>query len=362
MIKGKNIRWSFILIIMIIILLLYRFFIYTELEAYMDVRGKNLSYLDLRGQEELLYTLEFDNLTKWPGKNRMPDDFDPLKVIEYGKDPGLNIKKLHKLGYTGKNVNIAYIDQPLLEGHEAYSNENLKYYKIRSEENGMDTSMHGPEVLSLLAGAEIGVAPEANVYFLGHPAWLEDQRTHAEALYKLIEINKSLPEDQKIKVVGFSDSPDERENYIDDYKKAIIEAEKNNIMVINVTTFNYLPLLIKPYKDKDDYRNYETAQWAKGFIENDSFGVPTGARTTADGHKSIKNKYAYWTNGGLSWAVPYVVGTIALGLQVDPDLTKEEAVKYLLDSGYDFQGGKIINPEGFIEMVKKNASHAKSTP
>lgn len=329
-----------------------------ELKPYDDVRGKDLSRMDFRGKNELLYTLSFDTNTKWPNNDKMPEAFNPNKVLEYGKDPGLGIKNLHNQGYTGAGVNIAYIDQPILEGHQAYSNVNLKYYKIRPEEKGMDTSMHGPAVISLLAGDKIGVAPNANVYFLGHPAWLLDQRTHAEALYKLIKVNKTLPEDKKIRIVGFSDCPDEREKYIDNYKSAIMEAEKNGIMVIDVTTLNYVPLFIKPTKDKNNFLNYEVAQWYKEDESNiiNGFYVPTSARTTATGARSDKNQYQYDTNGGLSWGVPYVVGTIALGLQINPNLTKEQAVKYLYQSGYDFHKGKMINPEGFINMVKENCT------
>lgn len=324
------------------------------IKTYEDVRGKDLSSMDFWGKSDLLVTLTFDTHTKWPSKDKMPEDFNPEEVMEFGRYPGLNVKKLHDKGYTGKGVNIAYIDQPLLEGHEAYANTNIEYYKIRPEVRGMDTSMHGPAVLSLLAGDNIGVAPEANVYFFGHPAWLADQRTHAEALYKLIEVNKSLPEDKRIRVVGFSDCADKTEEHVDDFKKAIIEAEKSDIMVIDVTTFDYIPLVIKPFKDKDNYLNYEVAQWMKAneSYAKSAFYVPTSGRIVATGVGNIKNKYEYDTNGGLSWGVPYVVGTIALGLQINPNLTKEEVLKYLYDSGYDFKGGKMINPEGFIEMVK----------
>ncbi len=127
-------------------------------------------------------------------------------------------------------------------------------------------------------------------------------------------------------------------------------------MVIDVTTFDYSPVFIKPFKDKDNYNNYQVVQWKSNYESGKSGGfyVPTSARTTADGTGNDKTKYDYWTNGGLSWAVPYVVGTIALGLQVDSNLSKENAIKYLYESGHDFNGGKIINPEGFINMVTQN--------
>lgn len=362
-------RKKFLIIYVLIVFLINSFYVVSnevkadtynsEVNFYDDVREKDLSNMDFRGKSDLLFTLTFDNYTKWPGKDKMPENFDPIKVLEYGKDSGLGIEKLHKQGYNGTGVNIAYIDQPLLEGHESYNNVSLKYYKIRPEETGMENSMHGPAVLSLLAGDKIGIVPNANVYFFGHPAWLRDQKTHAEALYKLIEVNKELPKDKKIRIVGFSDAPDKTEKNIEDYKTAISEAEKSDIMVIDVTTFNYVPLFIKPFKDKEDYKSYTVAQWMSRSESNlkEGFYVPTSGRTTAEGYKNDPKQYAYWTNGGLSWAVPYVVGTIALGLQVNPKLTKGNAIKYLYESGNEFNNGKVINPEGFINMVKENCTN-----
>ncbi len=155
----------------------------SEIQPYDDVREKDLSTMDFRGKTDLLFTLTFDTGTKWPGKDKMPEDFDPAKILEYGKYSGLGIERMHNLGYTGTGVNIAYIDQPLLEGHEAYNNVKLEYYKIRPEENGMETSMHGPSVLSLLAGNKTGIAPDANVYFFGHPAHGLEIKKHMQRHY-----------------------------------------------------------------------------------------------------------------------------------------------------------------------------------
>lgn len=333
-----------------------------QLKAYDDVRGKDLSELDLRDQAEILFTLNFDTETKWPSKDKLPTTFDPKKVLEYGKDPGLGVKKLHEMGYNGTGVSVAYIDQPLLEGHESYDNVNLHYYKIRPDEKGMKASMHGPAVLSLLAGKEIGIAPDANVYFFGHPAVIgdppvADQIVEAESFQKLIEVNKTLSDNNKIKIVGVSHGPDPKQLNSEEYVKAAKEAEENGIMVIDVSTLNYVPITILPFKEKDNELNFEVSNWAKKWEQHvvEGFYVPDSGRTYAVGYKNKENHYEYTQHGGLSWAVPYVVGTIALGLQVDPDLTKEDALKYLYESGHDFHNGKMINPEGFIQLVQKNA-------
>lgn len=48
--------------------------------------------------------------------------------------------------------------------------------EIRPNEPGMYMSMHGPAVTSLLIDDKIGIVPEANLYFIGHPTWLKDQK------------------------------------------------------------------------------------------------------------------------------------------------------------------------------------------
>lgn len=42
------------------------------------------------------------------------------------------------------------------------------------------SSMHGPAVMSLLAGHEIGVAPEAKVHYYAYPSWNADHKSEAD--------------------------------------------------------------------------------------------------------------------------------------------------------------------------------------
>jgi len=54
----------------------------------------------------------------------------------------------------------------------------------------------------------------------------------------------------------------------------------------------------------------------------------------------------------LSWGAPYIAGVVALGMQVNPDLSVDQIDKLLYESGWDFQRGKLINPIGFVETAK----------
>ncbi|WP_406243854.1 hypothetical protein ACF3M2_08830 [Tissierella carlieri] len=325
--------------------------------------GLDLRDYDLRNSGELLFKVDFDTETLFPDNDRLPDNFVPSEIIEWGKNPGLNIKNIHKKGITGKGVNIAYVDQPLLIDHEEYVKKNIHYEKIYDKHNeaSFKTSMHGPAVTSILLGEKLGVAPDVNLYYITHPAWLGDQTTHAEAIYRIIEINKTLPEDEKIKIIGFSDTLDSSEKNLEAFEKAYDDAVYNGIMIFTASD-GFISAKIQPSKDRDDYRNYELADWVgkdwmKYNYSIDKYILVPSTFTLA-GYKHSKS-YGYDYQGGLSWTVPYIVGLSALGLQIDPTLDKQDILDYLIESGYEYNGLKIINPEGFIDLVtsrKDNSS------
>jgi hypothetical protein len=86
------------------------------------------------------------------------------------------------------------------------------------------------------------------------------------------------------------------------------------------------------------------------------FLCPADGRTTAVGFREDYNHYAYWGNGGFSWGVLYITGLIAMALQINPDLTEEEAFAYLHASSHDHLGGNFVNPKGFLERVAQAAN------
>lgn len=87
-------------------------------------------------------------------------------------------------------------------------------------------------------------------------------------------------------------------------------------------------------------------------IPMDSRGIasPTGV-----------NDYVFYTNGGLSWSVPYVAGLYALACQVNPDITPdmfwEEAFNtsdtIIIDGSKDEEFGKIVSPTKLIGKIKE---------
>lgn len=76
-----------------------------EFDEYkQDNLGEKLKNADLRDKYDVLITCIFDSQTPWPPKEKLPPNFDPNKILEAGKDPGLGIRDLHKQGITGQGV------------------------------------------------------------------------------------------------------------------------------------------------------------------------------------------------------------------------------------------------------------------
>jgi hypothetical protein len=73
----------------------------------------------------------------------------------------------------------------------------------------------------------------------------------------------------------------------------------------------------------------------------------------AEEYEAGKPSWTYWGNGGLSWAIPYAAGVLAMGWQVNPHLGNDEIVELLFETAYVNTGGyQFINPPAFIEAVK----------
>lgn len=258
------------------------------------------------------------------------------ELTEWGKYTGLHTDILHKYGFTGKNVTIAYVDQPF-DSHEEYDAVNVHYVNNTAYKD----SLHGPGVLSLLAGKTIGIVPDAEIYYYAQASWERDQKTHVECLYQLIEQNKKLPANKKITMVGFSDNIDETEKNAELFRKAVELCEKNGIMVWfcgEYTLASYIP-----YTDKNDINNLVPI----GNRSNRLY-VPTGGRTVAD-----QEGYEYYTDGGTSWAMPVVLGLYGMAKEINPTLTKEELRELMWDSAYVSGDIRLINPVGFISEVLK---------
>lgn len=315
----------------------------------------------------------------------MPEAYDPAAILEAGKNPGLGVRALHEKGITGKGVGIAIIDMPLYNSHPEYKDSLALYEEIHVLPSE-GAQMHGSAVASIAVGKSCGVAPGAKLYYWGIDFSKQDGSNSAEdehiafadgaaaALDRIIEVNKGLPKDEKIRVVsmsrGFSQLDDPG---VKTFLAAVERAKKAGIFVLTTSNYEYYDW-IKQSTDfgglgkldyagsADDLPNYTLGRFEQrdpAFCSSRLL-VPMDARTTAD---FTGDGYVFYCNGGLSWAEPYVAGLYALACQVKPDVTPEEfyktvcktadslAVKIPADTGKDYTF-RVVNPAKLMDVLK----------
>jgi len=284
------------------------------------------------------------------------------QIMENGKNPGLGVRALHEAGITGKGVNVAIIDQNLLLNHPEFAGKIAAYYDAGCDTDPLSGSVHAPAVTSLLVGNSIGVAPDAKVYFAAAPSWLGDTKYEADALYWIIEQNKGLPENEKIRVVSVSAAPSgpgtPRTQNQHMWDEAVLAAQNEGMLVLDCRLDSKTGIIGTAFYDPvnpDDVTlclaGYPTSP---EITPSDWVGVPTSYRTVAEEYTEGSPSYQYTGQGGRSWAIPYAAGVLALGWQVNPNLDNEQIINILFESCFiNKDGCKIINPPAFIEAVEK---------
>jgi subtilisin family serine protease len=321
------------------------------------MRWKDLSKLDLSGKKGLIPTLRFNQKTVWPQPDKMPPGSKPDKVLKDGMNPGLGIRKLHRQGITGKGVNVAIIDQPLYQDHPEFTGKIVAYHDVGC---GSESSMHGPAVASLLVGKNCGTAPDARLYYAAAPSWTKDTAYQAKALNWIIEQNRKLPASKKIRVVSVSAAPSGTGSPFDKnqemWDKACALAEAENILVLDCT--NHHGIISPCWYNRSTPES--VIRCTPGYPGRESrtytgrILVPTSPRTTAEEFNKGDFSYQYCSRGGLSWAIPYCAGVLALGWQIQPEIGPEQMRELLFKSAYIHKSGnRIINPNGFIRLVRK---------
>ena len=274
----------------------------------------------------------------WPAADKLPHDFNPIQELEAAKTPTDTVN-LHKAGKTGKGISIAIIDQRLNREHPEYA-DNIRYYSVFGswDKDGID--YHGSLVSGCAVGHTTGTAPDANLYYFAAPTIVDgelDRKYINEAIRKLLEINKTLPEDKKIRFLscswgGITDKG------ADETKTLFDECEKNGIMVIGGA-----------YKAMSDYIPYDKRYKNK----TNRIGIPTNGKTTP----FWQGGYYYTRQGGSSSTFPYIAGILACATQGDelfftrknwPDELRDIIKQTATNSP---EHGLAINPDGIAQAV-----------
>jgi hypothetical protein len=351
----------------------------------IDLRGFDLSSIDLTDRTNDLMYSDFDSKTIWP--KSLPKKFNPEEVMKLGKTPALGVDRLHKRGITGKNIGIAIIDQGLLVDHTEYK-DNLKMYEeIHCSDS--QAQMHGSAVSSIAVGKNVGVAPDANLYYIAetHGDYIGSGFTWdftwvAKSIDRILEVNKTLPNDEKIRVISISVGWDKSQKGYDEVNAAVNRAKDEGIFVVSsslINTHGYMfnGLGRSPLNNPKVPSSYEPGLfWADRYYENDkefystlgkSVGVnigdvlllPMDSMTIAS--PTGINDYVFYREGGWSWSIPFIAGLYALACQVKPDINPDifwsaalntgDTIK-VQKNGKEYELRKVVNPVKLMEAIK----------
>jgi hypothetical protein len=355
----------------------------------VDVTSADLSDLDLRGRLADLMHADFDDRTVWP--ENLPESFDPQRIMNLGRNPGLRVRELHEQGVTGKGVGIGIIDQSLLVDHVEYRDQLRLYEEIHCAD--ICASMHGAAVSSIAVGKTVGVAPEADLYFIGEThgtssrgsPFKYDFQWTAKSIDRLLEINRTLPPDRKIRVISLSAGWVPPKDGYEEANQAVERAKKENVFVISTTLERTHQLAFHglgrdSLKDPDDVQSYGPGSgWREQyFSESSGWGlhhwpgqlrrehprlmVPMDSRCVASQRGT--EQYVFYASGGVSWCVPYLSGLYALACQVKPTVTPEEFWSVGLETGQTIkiqndgkthEFGKIVDPVALVDALTGEA-------
>jgi subtilisin family serine protease len=217
-----------------------------------------------------------------------------LPAAQAAVNPGEAVRRLHARGITGRHVGIAIIDRPLLTEHREYA-DRLRWYDEIDTVPGEPAGWHSTAVASIAAGRTVGVAPDADLYFVGlgmnwrgepfgdlFVAARRAARTGLPlslAIRRILEMNRRLEPDRTIRVISISIGGGA--------EVAIAEARRAGIFVSAI----------------------------------DLHPAPMGPVTIAS--PAGPEAYTSHQRPAGSWAIAWWAGRYALACQEDPSMTPE---------------------------------------
>lgn len=324
--------------------------------------GADLSNMDLSVLGDKIKYIVFDEKTIFPPADKLPKDFNPQKLLEDGKNPGLGVRDLHKKGITGKGITVAILDQAFNINHQEIK-DNLIHYEIIGK---TFTHFHGSMVSSLLCGKTTGVAPDTKLVYFASGTKNENHERTAQnditALRKILDMNAKLPDNEKISAVSisrgwYSSAPESEE-----FKEIVLQLIESGVFVlpVNARTYygpsaNFITTDRNINSDPDDIKSYVPGFWPNKMLDNFILAV-AGGRTGAG--PTAPDDYIYrGANSGISWATPYMVGVYALAKQVYPNLTPLKFFEVARQTGYpmelsDGRKNVLIQPKKIIEQLQ----------
>jgi hypothetical protein len=339
-----------------------------------EITAKNLD----ESLDDLLFAV-FDTDTVWPAA--LPEAFDPVAILEMGKDPGLGIRALHEIGIDGRGVSVGIVDFPLLTSHEEYA-DRLKHFETVYILGPDVANTHGTATASLAVGKSVGVAPGADLYFIEADnmksyltayfpmGWGLTYRYFAEGINRLLDINEQLPEANRIRVISVSwnTAPGNLHAFFNegarDMRNAVKRAKDENVLLVSTSIdfdyeFDIAGLGREPLGDPNDFSSYRLGLFERGSADayRDCIFFPMDARSVAA--EKGENTYTYSYDGGFSWICPYIAGLYALCAQVRPDVTPELFLETVAETAREQPSSdteyplKIVDPLKLLTAIQK---------
>ena len=321
--------------------------------------------------------LDLENVQSWTDDIAWPQsilqNINPQQILEDAKHPD-EMNTLHAQGFTGKGISIAIIDQRLYLEHPEYK-DRIKHYEMVGHWPKMNNTAdyHGSLVTGCAVGKTTGSAPDANIFYFAANNWPpfgkfksaiaklfgvkvleQNHRVYNNmAIRQVLEFNKTLPEEQKIRFLSCSWGS-RNDQFREESDMLFDECEKNGIMVIGG--------FYKPERNKTraSTKTGKTIR-SNGQDETEKYkmypGIPTDCKTTP----YYKGGYIYKKQGGASSTYPYIAGVFACACQDNQIFFtrpnwQDELFKILEETAIiDKNGGKMINPIGIRERVTQIA-------
>ncbi len=281
---------------------------------------------DLVFTKEILKKCKYDDKT-FKNIENMP--FDTQEAFELGKNPGLNVDLMHKMGYTGKDVKVAISDAPLTK-HSTIEENIIAYHGV--QDNKSNTNHHGPSVASILVGKDCGVATDAKAVFFASNKVTEHD--NIDKLKKVLEYNKTAAVADKIRVYNLSADLEVRNS--EEIQKLVKELKENGCWVLDRTEYseNFGYLTKKdPTGSPNDFDNH-TIAYLSWNGENGVY-LNSGERTIASA--TGENNYRHDSAPCMSWAIPTMSGLYAAACQANPNMTPEKFTKLIQLSAKEVQ-------------------------
>ena len=291
--------------------------------------------MDWSNSREVFNYLSFyDKTFSKTSKENLPQGYDPQEVFDKGKSIGLGIDEVHEMGYTGKGVSYAIIDSKTqYDNGQQHKDIHFKEYHVSqyARQQEQIENMHGLAV-SYIAQE---IVPDADCYYYAQHNGSGMDAPVLDNLKQILEKNKTLPEDNKIRFVSMSMPLYGGE----EAQKVVSELEKQGVWVYYSDcaedgNHGYLSK-INPTADANDFNNYQisvgggeiiiTPDGQKHkFIDQNSntLFVNSGNRTVPD--PSSPTAYRHDSRASQSWSVPVLAGYYTLACQADKSMTKEK--------------------------------------